>query len=286
MWSASSATREPRHPILGGEPRAGVPRQLARTCRLAAEVARIWAHAVLVAGRMERDREFDLRRRCARRLTSSLGLEVSVVGDPPPYDEPVLLVANHVSWVDPYVLNCASGARFVAKSEVANWPFIGVSARRFGTFFIRRGSCRSASRVKDELARALRSRDPVGVFPEATTTDGSALRRFYPAMFQAAIDARAMVQPVALRYLPASGRPPDSPAFIGEMTLADSLRRMLPVRTIVAELTFCPPLYARGRTRRELAARAQESIGAALRPPTPEDLDASVDLEPPARRAA
>lgn len=264
MWSASFAPPDLPAPASGRTSPVGLPRRAARSCRLAAELLRAWGAAVLMAGRLEREREYALRRRLAAGLARSLGFHVVVRGDPPPYDEPVLLVANHVSWIDPYVINCASGARFVAKDEVAAWPVIGTSARRFGTFFLRRGSCRSAARVKDQLARALRGRDPVGVFPEGTTTGGGEVLRFFPAMFQAAIDARVMVQPVALRYLDAAGRPTDAAAFIGDMTIADSLRRILPQRRIVAELTFCTPLYARGRQRRELAGRAREVIADSL----------------------
>lgn len=267
MWSASFATSEPDAAVLDIDSPTPLPARIARVLRLLTHLGRIRAAASLVGGRLDRQRDFALRRRYASHLLATLGIELVVEGDPPAYDEPVLVVANHTSWVDPYALNCVTAARFVAKSEVAAWPVIGPSAQRFGSFFIERGSCRSAARVKDQLARALRSRDPVGVFPEATTTDGSRLLRFYPAMFQAAIDARAMVQPVAVRYLDAGGQPTNAADFIGEMTIADSLRRMLRLRKIIVELTFCPPLYSRGRTRRELAARAHGLIAEALQLP-------------------
>lgn len=264
MWSASFATRELASSRLDHCLPTSIARRLARLTRLLVHIGRIWASATFAAGGADRDRLLALRRRHAAKLLEVLGVEVEVYGDPPAYDEPVLVVANHVSWLDPYVINCINGARFVAKSEVATWPVIGTSAQRFGTFFLERGSCRAAARVKDQLARALRSRDPVAAFPESTTTDGTNIRRFYPAMFQAAIDARAMVQPVAISYRTVDGRPTDAAAFIDDMSIAESLRRLLPVRRIIVDLTFCPPLYARGRDRKELALRARAQIAGAL----------------------
>lgn len=287
MSSAFSATPEPialPSPPFGDA--TAIATRMARLARLLIHLGRIRAAAGLVAGRLEREADFALRQRYARRLLATLALDLDVEGDPPPYDEPVLVVANHVSWLDPYALNCLTGARFVAKAEVAAWPIVGPSARRFGSFFIERGSCRSAGRVKDQLARALRSREPVGVFPESTTTDGRRLLRFYPAMFQAAIDARAMIQPVALRYLAADGRPTDAAAFIDEMTIADSLRRLLAQPKLIVEVNFCPPLYSRGRSRRELAERARRAISDALGLAHADDAPQPRHLYPCARQAA
>lgn len=281
MWNASFATPELAPVHLAAPRRTRVTRLLA----LLLQLGRIWLAAVVVAERVDRERLFALKRRHAQRLLSRLGIEVVVRGEAPPYDEPVLVVANHVSWLDPYALNCSSGARFVAKSEVEQWPVVGVSAKRFGTFFITRGSCRSAARVKDQLARALRSRDPVGAFPEATTSDGGEILRFYPAMFQAAIDARAMVQPVAIRYRTGDGHPTDAAAFVGDMSIADSLRRLLPHRRLIVELTFCAPLYSRGRCRKDLAARARQSIATALQLPC-DDQPASSPRRTSTRKAA
>ena len=93
-----------------------------------------------------------------------------------------MLLANHVSWLDICVLGAATGARFVAKHEVRDWPLIGDLAARFGSLFHVRGHCRDAWRVKEGIARALARRERVAVFPEGTTTDGTVVGFFYPAM--------------------------------------------------------------------------------------------------------
>jgi 1-acyl-sn-glycerol-3-phosphate acyltransferase len=204
-------------------------------------------------------------RSCARALLRSLAVRVEASGWKPDSGRECLIVGNHVSWLDTYVIHSVRPhARFVAKAEVRRWPLVGAMAEAFQTFFIRRGSCLDAARVKDALGAALRNGETVAAFPEGTTSDGSLLGRFYPALFQAAVDARADVQPVAIRYRDAGGRATDAAAFIGDMTILDSLRRILCEPRIEAEIVFCAPIPSVGRTRRELAALAHASIARAL----------------------
>ena len=174
----------------------------------------------------------------------------------------VLLVSNHVSWLDICVLATVERTRFVAKSEVAAWPIVGPVAARVGTFFIVRGSFRDAKRVKDAIAAALGAGGRVAAFPEGTTTDGSRVGRFYPALFQAALDAGAVVQPVAVRYVDEDGRRVDDAAFIDEMSFGQSLWQISRRSLIRAELTFGSPLA--GSTRRELATEACAFVRQAL----------------------
>lgn len=249
-----------------GTPRFGWRRaaarwdQSTRFLRLCVHVVRMWIGAVLLGGRLsERWRE-PIVRRFSARLLQILGIEINVHGTVPAAGWPVLMVSNHVSWLDSYVVNTFHGARFVAKSEVARWPVIGTIARRFETLFIVRGSVRSAARVKDAMAHLLRRGIPVAVFPEGTTTDGSTVRRFYPALLQAAIDAQVPLQPVAIAYRARDGRPTTAAAFIDDLSILTSLRRILDAGGLVAEITFCPPQSSRGQTRREMAQRTRTAV--------------------------
>src|SRR5215470_9593270 len=124
-----------------------------RTVRLAFEVVRTtWRgrrHAdALGSEAWRRDVE-----RSSARLLESVAVHVEVRGARPLLAGPVLLVANHVSWLDVQALGAVAGTRFVAKSEVRDWPLVGMMAARFGTLFIRRGHRRDALRVKNEIAR-------------------------------------------------------------------------------------------------------------------------------------
>jgi 1-acyl-sn-glycerol-3-phosphate acyltransferase len=202
--------------------------------------------------------------RWARRMLHTLRIEVRARGHVPAPGAPLLLVANHVSWLDSYALNTLSAARFVAKSEVCEWPLIGSIAAGFGTFFLKRGCYRAAARMVGGLAEVLCAAQPVGVFPEGTTSAGDGLLRFYPAMFQAAVLSGARVQPVAIRYRAADGAPTGAAAYVGDMSVLDSTRRLLREPRLTAELVFCAPLDPGGRTRRELAALTRAAIAAAL----------------------
>jgi 1-acyl-sn-glycerol-3-phosphate acyltransferase len=163
-----------------------------------------------------------------------------------------------------YVLNAVAAARFVAKSEVRGWPFFGTIATRFDTFFIVRGSYRDAGRMRTAVARALGQGERVAVFPEGTTTDGTAVGRFFPALFQAAIDARAPVQPVALRYRDAHGEPSPAPVFVGDTTVLESVGHVIREPSLTVEVTFGPPLSPLGLTRKALAQRTRRWIAGQL----------------------
>lgn len=211
-------------------------------------------------------------RRWAHRLLGALNISVRASGHVPAPDAALLVVANHVSWLDSYAINTISAARFVAKSEVREWPVIGAIADRFDTVFLKRGCPRAAARAVARLDQVLRAGHPVAAFPEGTTSDGSGLLRFYPAMFQSAVLSGARVQPVAIRYRAADGSPTRAAAFVGDMSVLDSVRRLLREPRLTAELIFCAPLDADGCTRRELAALSRAAIAAALgdvRQPTP-----------------
>lgn len=194
----------------------------------------------------------------AGRMLNAFNVEVVTRGVLPAADRPLLLVANHVSWLDPYVVNACNGARFVAKSEVATWPVIGAVAARYGTFFHRRGCFRDARRTVDALTRALIGGYPVGVFPEGTTTRGDRVLPFYPAFFQAAIDAEVPVQPLAIRYCAADGSATAAAAYAGG-TLRESVGSVLASQRLVVELHFGARLAPHG-DRRELAEESRETI--------------------------
>src|SRR5439155_10135151 len=171
-----------------------------KTSAVAGHLLTLWLAAALVVPRLHARRRRRVAAAFAQRTLRALGVSLRVRRERPRCDGPRLLVANHISWLDVYAVNAVEEARFVAKSETRTWPLLGAITAAFDSLFIIRGSCRDAARVKDAAAAALRHGDTIVVFPEGTTTDGTVLRRFYPALFQAAIDAGAAVQPVAIRY--------------------------------------------------------------------------------------
>ena len=164
---------------------------------------------------------------------------------------PVLLVANHISWLDILVMHASGYCRFISKSDVRRWPLIGAMAAGAGTLFIERESRRDAHRVLHHMVERLQAGDVLAVFPEGTTGDGLTLKPFHANLIQAAITAQAQVQPVALRFVDgASGQISHAPRFIDDDTLLGSIWQTLLARQLVAQVTLGEPEHAQGRDRR------------------------------------
>jgi 1-acyl-sn-glycerol-3-phosphate acyltransferase len=182
----------------------------------------------------------------------------------------VLVVANHLSWLDILVLGAVHPMRMVAKREIQGWPVIGALAARFGTLFVDRGGLRSLPGVIEQATEALRGGAVVGLFPEGTTWCGAASGQFRRAGFQAALDAGVPVRPVAQRMRLPDGTPTGVGAFIGDDTLLDSLLRVIRLPELVLEVEVLPALLPEpGLDRRELARRAELAVAAATGVPAP-----------------
>jgi 1-acyl-sn-glycerol-3-phosphate acyltransferase len=206
--------------------------------------------------------------RWSARLLAILGVRVTMQGHPPrEVQRAAVLVANHVSWLDIQVIHSVWQVRFVAKSEVRRWPVIGWMSARAGTLFIERGKGRHAARINQTIHAAISRGDAIGIFPEGSTTDGTELTRFHASLLQPAVIECALVYPVALRYRDENGNVNLDASYVGETTLAESLRMILAQHAIFAELIFLPPVDASNKSRRELAAQTQGAIAAALNLP-------------------
>ncbi len=178
--------------------------------------------------------------------------------------EHALVVANHVSWLDIFVINSLHPCRFVAKSEIRAWPVLGWLVAQAGTVFIARGSRRDLRHTFKGIVSSLGLGQRVAFFPEGTTASQGALLPFHANLFEAAIDAGVMVQPYAIEYLDAAGALHPSIEFIGDMTFAQSTMAILSGSAVRARLVCLAPFDASGAHRRDLAAGAQQAIAAAL----------------------
>lgn len=175
-----------------------------------------------------------------------------------------LVVANHISWLDIYVINALAPAAFVSKDDVKSWPLIGWLCAKTETIFLERGSRTAAQRTRETMIASLQSGAHVAVFPEGTTTDGSQLLPFHAALFQSAIDAGAPVVPLALRYVDATGRPCRAPAYDGDVTLWQCLRAIARTEGLRARVAVLAPLDTHSCDRRHLAAHCHRAIAAQL----------------------
>lgn len=193
-----------------------------------------------------------------------LGIELDVLQGRPGQG-PLLIVANHISWLDILVLHAlCPQARFVSKAGVRHWPLIGSLTRAAGTLFIERESKRDALRVVHHMAEALKAGDTLAVFPEGTTADGHALLPFHANLLQAALAAQVPVQPVALHYADDHASPSRAAAYVGTTTLVGSLWSIVRARGLRVQVKVLPVLPSEGRDRRALARDAHAAIAGAL----------------------
>ncbi|MHB9117772.1 MAG: lysophospholipid acyltransferase family protein [Burkholderiales bacterium] len=251
---------------------ASYPLRLWRLLRLGVHIAEAAATIFLLFPRLGSAARDRLTLCWTRRFLALLNVRLSVQGDWPSGARGALLVLNHVSWLDVFLLLSQRPVRFIAKAEVRAWPLFGWLAKRQNTLFIERSRRRDTARINQELSAALVGGDWVALFAEGTTTDGASLRHFHSSLLEPAAGGDAVLLPLALRYLNLDGSPDTRPAYCGDMTLGQSLRRILACRRIDAELIICQPLAPGEANRRLLAQQAHAAIAAALQSAKPPSL--------------
>jgi 1-acyl-sn-glycerol-3-phosphate acyltransferase len=188
-----------------------------------------------------------------------LGVHLQVLGVPP-VAGPLLVVSNHVSWLDIFVLNASRPCRFVSKADVRHWPLIGRLVAGSGTLFIERESRRDALRVVHRMADCLQSGDVLAVFPEGTTSEGQGILPFHANLLQAALATDTPVQPVGLAYVQGRGQAlhteaprHTAPVYAGQTRLLASLWRTAAALDLQATVHWGEPDAALGRDRRAWA---------------------------------
>lgn len=201
----------------------------------------------------------------SRELLDILGIRLLIDSDDALHAvDSGLIVTNHISWLDVFVLNAVVPMRFVAKSEVRGWPVIGWLCARAQTVFIERGKARSAARVNVQLVEMLKRGECLAVFPEGTTTDGAQVAHFHSSLLQPAIDAGVPVQAIALRYQDAYGQRSDAAAYIDDISFAQSMWMILSARQLQVRLLASAPLPTAVSDRRSLTQQAHQIIATSL----------------------
>jgi 1-acyl-sn-glycerol-3-phosphate acyltransferase len=212
-----------------------------------------------LAGPAMRERRI---RNWSRKLLAICGVRLVVKGAIS--DSPALIVSNHVSWLDIFAVNTCKPCRFVAKSDIRDWPLLGWLCERAGTIFIARGRQRDVRRIFQGLVQSIHAGERVAFFPEGTTALQGTVLPFHANLFEAAIDAGVPVQPYALRYLDRNGQPHPAVEYVGDTTFVQSMRMILRRRDITAELLVLPAISSAGAHRRDLALAAHDAIAGAL----------------------
>lgn len=191
-----------------------------------------------------------------------LGVRLNVVGKPPETG-PLLIVSNHVSWIDIVVLSAMAPVSFVAKKEVNGWPFFGSLARLQRTVFVDRDRRHATGNSRDDMRQRLKAGDILVLFPEGTSSSGRRILPFKSSFFGAAEFEGVLVQPVTLAYngqwnLPMTRRLLPSYAWYGDMDLAPHLLGALENGPIEVTVICHPPLSLSGEMNRKALARHAE----------------------------
>lgn len=176
----------------------------------------------------------------------------------------VFYAANHHSWIDIPVLSGVTGCTFVANDGISKWPLIGWLCRINNTIFVSRENKLSVGDQVDELRLAMSGEQPVTIFPEGTTHDGSGLLPFKPSLFAALVPPPPgiMVQPVFLTY----GRHTPRVAWVGTEKVTENFWRLLSyIQPITATMHFLEPFDpAHYADRKAISAEVRLRIGAAM----------------------
>ncbi|MES2071895.1 MAG: 1-acyl-sn-glycerol-3-phosphate acyltransferase [Pseudomonadota bacterium] len=175
-----------------------------------------------------------------------------------------LIIANHVSWLDIFVMNAMHPCHFVAKSDIRGWPLIGWLCEKTGTIFIARGKQREVRKIYEGLVHQIQAGERVAFFPEGTTAPQGTLLPFHANLFEAAIQAQVPIQPFAVRYLDGKDSLHPAADFIGDMTFVESMAAILKAGGLRAELVRLPQISTDGAHRRDVAQVARKAVARGL----------------------
>lgn len=190
-----------------------------------------------------------------------LGIKHRVSGKPS--KRPGAVVANHVSWLDIFVLNAALPICFVSKDAVKGWPGIGLLARITGTLFISRDR-RDTKIQQAQIAERIDAGQRLLFFPEGTTSDGLRVLPFKPTLFAPFVTAGLPVQPISTLYhAPQGGADPRVYGWWGDTEFGAHLLQVLALKPQGrVEVVFHPVIES--ADRKELARKAEKAVRAGL----------------------
>jgi 1-acyl-sn-glycerol-3-phosphate acyltransferase len=192
-----------------------------------------------------------------------LGLEVAARGEPPA--APFFLVTNHLGYLDIAVIASVVPCTFVSKAEVARWPLFGTLASLSGTLYVDRGSLRDPARVNARIRSHFAAGGSLALFPEGTSTDGSAVAPFRSPLLEYPASDGMEVRCAAIRYFAPEGCPPasESMCWWGDMTLAPHLFKLFRMKGMRAEISFSPAKVRAGN-RKDLAVSLRDEVRQSL----------------------
>jgi lyso-ornithine lipid O-acyltransferase len=186
-------------------------------------------------------------------------------------DRPVLLVANHTTWLDIPVLSAVAPVSFVAKKEVASWPFVSQLARLQRSVFVDRTRRSSVGETAGEILERLAQGDAIVLFAEGTSSDGNRVLPFLTSLFAGAKPTSngsavedAVVQTLSVVYtrrhgIPLSRADRPSVAWYGDMEMKSHAWALLKSGPLDVEIRVGEPVPLKSFADRKALARQSEA---------------------------
>ncbi len=201
-----------------------------------------------------------------RRLLAAMGVAVSHSGRPvrhaAPGEEGILLLSNHVSFIDIFAIDTLLCSRFVAKAEIGNWPVFGSIAKSVRTIFIDRANRRSIIAIAEKMESVLKGGENVIFFPEGTTGPGDRLLPLHANLIEAAVATGATVQPVVLKYTSRGER--TTRLAYTDISIFRCLWNVVTTPRAAIEVEVLSPIEPRGRNRHEICREVSAMMARAL----------------------
>jgi 1-acyl-sn-glycerol-3-phosphate acyltransferase len=204
-----------------------------------------------------------------RVLCAILRIRVRVVGKPV-RDRAVLFVSNHVSWADILVIGSLAPVAFVSKSEVADWPLVGITARLQRTVFVDRARRHQTGDAIAEIVKRLAGGIPVVLFAEGMSSDGNRVLPFRSALVGAVKEAAArgdiVIQPMSIGYTALHGIPMGRQhrplvAWYGDLDFMPHIKAFIARGAIDAVVSFGDPVPADGAAdRKAMTKRLEDAV--------------------------
>lgn len=203
-----------------------------------------------------------------RLLCALLGIRVHVIGKPA-RDRAVLYVSNHVSWTDIVAIGSIRPVAFVAKSEVAKWPLVGITAKIQRTVFVERARRHQTASAVAEIVQRLAGGTSVVLFAEGTSSDGNRVLPFRSALLGAVKQIAAedvLIQPMAICYTGVHGIPMGRQhrplvAWYGDLDFLPHIRTLIARGAVDAVITYAEPLkVGRDIDRKAMTRRLEDTV--------------------------
>jgi 1-acyl-sn-glycerol-3-phosphate acyltransferase len=179
-------------------------------------------------------------------------LKVKIIFQGSTVQAPKMLVSNHISWLDVFVLGSVYKGHFIAKSEISSWPVLGPIITSAGTLYIKRGVHSAIKKMGLQIGQIIENKNNVLFFPEGQTSDGKQIKKIYSGLFESAIIAGMDVQPMLIIYSDSSGNPSRSVPYIDNQHLLSSIWNVLGEKEITVHLFALETISSKEYTRKEI----------------------------------